>query len=157
VNLKTKIMKNYLKEKIFSDFLFIFEKEMPGLTEATKRKISETLVDSCYQVFLANSQELVKQNSQTIKEYESNRMQFKVFIDEVQKSTEKLLNVYKSGSFVSKEYDEKLKTYYLKPRTTMVQEMVDYLNILNKLVISFYKEVYKIEQTSIEYPKISLF
>ena len=101
-------MKNYLKEKIFSDFLFIFEKEMPGLTEATKRKISETLVDSCYQVFLANSQELVKQNSQTIKEYESNRMQFKVFIDEVQKSTEKLLNVYKSGSFVSKEYDEKL-------------------------------------------------
>jgi hypothetical protein len=50
-----------------------------------------------------------------------------------------------------------LKTFILKPRTTMVQEMVDYLNFLNKLVISFYKEVYKIEQSSIDYPKISLF
>jgi len=150
-------MKNYLKEKIFSNFLFIFEKEIPGLTEATKRKLSEALVESSYQVFLMNSQELVKQNSKTIKELEYNRKQYKDLIDEIQKYTEKLLTVYKSNSFVSKDFDEKTRTFILKPRTTMVNEMVDYLNNLNKLVISFYKDVYKIEQTSIDYPKISLF
>ena len=150
-------MKNNLKEKIFSNFLFIFEKEIPGLTEATKRKLSEALVESSYQVFLMNSQELVKQNSKTIKELEYNRKQYKDLIDEIQKYTEKLLTVYKSNSFVSKDFDEKTRTFILKPRTTMVNEMVDYLNNLNKLVISFYKDVYKIEQTSIDYPKLSLF
>jgi len=150
-------MKNNLKEKIFSNFLFIFEKEIPGLTESTKRKLSEALVESSYQVFLMNSQELVKQNSKTIKELEYNRKQYKDLIDEIQKYTEKLLTVYKSNSFVSKDFDEKTRTFILKPRTTMVNEMVDYLNNLNKLVISFYKDVYKIEQTSIDYPKISLF
>ena len=78
-------------------------------------------------------------------------------IDEIQKSTEKLITVYKSGSFVSQQFDERTRTMMLKPRTTMVNEMVEYLNTLNKLVISFYKDVYKIEQTSIDYPKISLF
>ena len=150
-------MKNYLKEKIFSNFLFIFEKEIPGLTEASKRKLAEAMVESCYQVFLDNNQELVKLNTETIKEYENNRKQFRDLIDEIQKSTEKLITVYKSGSFVSQQFDERTRTMMLKPRTTMVNEMVEYLNTLNKLVISFYKDVYKIEQTSIDYPKISLF
>jgi hypothetical protein len=150
-------MKNYLKEKIFSNFLFIFEKEIPGLTEATKRKLAEAMVESCYQVFLHNNQELVKLNTETIREYENNRKQFRDLIDEIQKSTEKLITVYKSGSFVSQQFDERTRTMMLKPRTTMVNEMVEYLNTLNKLVISFYKDVYKIEQTSIDYPKISLF
>jgi len=150
-------MKNYLKEKIFKNFLFIFEKEIPGLTESNKRKLCEALVESSYQVFLINSQELIKQSSTSIKEFEYNRKQFKDLIDEIQKSTDKLLTVYKSNSFVSKEFDERTRTFILKPRTTMVNEMVEYLNMLNKLVINFYKEVYKIEQTSIDYPKISLF
>jgi hypothetical protein len=150
-------MKNYLKEKIFKNFLFIFEKEIPGLTESNKRKLCEALVESSYQVFLINSQELIKQSSTSIKEFEYNRKQFKDLIDEIQKSTDKLLTVYKSNSFVSKEFDEITRTFILKPRTTMVNEMVEYLNMLNKLVINFYKEVYKIEQTSIDYPKISLF
>ena len=150
-------MKNYLKEKIFKNFLFIFEKEIPGLTESNKRKLCEVLVESSYEVFLINSQELIKQSSTSIKEFEYNRKQFKDLIDEIQKSTDKLLTVYKSNSFVSKEFDERTRTFILKPRTTMVNEMVEYLNMLNKLVINFYKEVYKIEQTSIDYPKISLF
>jgi histidinol phosphatase-like enzyme len=150
-------MKNYLKEKIFKNFLFIFEKEIPGLTESNKRKLCEALVESSYQVFLINSQELIKQSSISVKEFEYNRKQFKDLIDEIQKSTDKLLTVYKSNSFVSKEFDEITRTFILKPRTTMVNEMVEYLNMLNKLVINFYKEVYKIEQTSIDYPKISLF
>ena len=150
-------MKNYLKEKVFSSFLFIFEKEMPGQTEAFKRKLANELVENCYQVFLENSQELIKHTSTITMEYEKNRKEFRKFIEEVQNSSEKLLNIYKSESFVTKEYDHKTGTYYLKPRTTMLNETIQHFNFLNGLVVSFYKNVYKIEQTSIEYPKISLF
>jgi hypothetical protein len=45
----------------------------------------------------------------------------------------------------------------LKGKTTMVDEMVEFLNIVNDSVISFYKEVYKIEETSNENPQITLF
>lgn len=150
-------MKNNLKQKIFNNFLFIFEKELPELSEATKRKLSESMMESCYEVFMHNSQELVRINTENIRELEKNRKQFKDFIDILQKSTEKLLIVLNSDRFISKEYNSRTGEYFLKPRTNMVNEMVVYLNTLDKQVINFYKDVYKIEQTSIDYPKISLF
>lgn len=150
-------MKNYLKEKVFSSFLFIFEKEMPGQTEAFKRKLANELVESCFKVYLENSQDLIKHNVVITKEYENNRKQFRKFIEEIQNSSEKLLNIYKSESFVTKEYDHKSGGYYLKPRTSMLNETIEHFNYLNSLVVAFYKNVYKIKQTSIEYPKISLF
>jgi hypothetical protein len=150
-------MKNHLKEKIFTNFLFIFEKEISGLSESVKRKLANELVENCYQVFIHNSEELIKQNSILGKEYENNRKEFRKFIEEVQNASEKLLTLYKTEAFVSKEYDNITGKYYLKPRTNMLKDTVQYFNLLNTLVISFYKNVYKIEQTSIEYPKISLF
>jgi hypothetical protein len=150
-------MKNNLKEKIFKNFLFIFEKELPELSEATKRKLSNALVESCYQVFINNSEELIKQNTECINNLEKNRKQFKDFVDVVQKSTDKLMVTLNSEKFVTKEYNNKSGEYFLKPRTNMVNEMVQYLNTIDPLVISFYKNVYKIEQTTIDYPKISLF
>lgn len=150
-------MKNHLKEKIFTNFLFIFEKEIPGLSESVKRKLANELVENCYQVFIHNSEELIKQNSILGNEYENNRKEFRKFIEEVQNASEKLLTLYKTEAFVSKEYDNITGKYYLKPRTNMLKDTVQYFNLLNTLVISFYKNVYKIEQTSIEYPKISLF
>jgi hypothetical protein len=150
-------MKNNLKEKIFIDFLFIFEKEMPHLTEATKRKLCEVLVESSFENYTANSEGIVKQTTTSINELEKHRKQYKDFIDIIQKSSEKLLKTFKEEKFVEKKFDEATRTYYFKSRTTMVEEMVQFLNVLNKLIVTFYKEVYKIEQTSIDYPKISLF
>ena len=150
-------MKNNLKQKIFADFLFIFEKEMPNLTEATKRKLSNILTDSCYETFNENSLQLAKQYSNSVDELEKHRKQFRDLIDQIQKSTDKLLIVFNRDSFVKKEFDTATRTFYLKSRTRMVDDMVEYLNTLNKLVISFYTEVYKIEQSSIDFPNITLF
>jgi hypothetical protein len=150
-------MKNYLKEKIFIDFLFIFEKEMPHLTEATKRKICELLVESSFLIYTSNSEGIIKQTGDSIIQLEMHRKQFKDFVDIVQKSSEKLLKTFKDEKFVEKKYDENTRTYYLKSRTRMVDEMIEFLNILNNVITTFYKEVYKIEQTSIDYPSITLF
>ena len=36
-------MKNHLKDNIFQSFLEVFEKDLPELTEAQKRKLAEKL------------------------------------------------------------------------------------------------------------------
>lgn len=75
----------------------------------------------------------------------------------LQKETNRVLTNFKSKGFVTKKYDEYRKMTVLKGKTTMVDEMVEFLNIVNDSVISFYKEVYKIEETSNENPQITLF
>jgi hypothetical protein len=89
--------------------------------------------------------------------HESNRGQFKKHIDLLQKETNRLLVNFKENSFVTKKYDENKKTMVLKGRTTMVDEMVYFLNLMNDSVILFYKDVYKVEETSNETPQITLF
>jgi hypothetical protein len=89
--------------------------------------------------------------------HESNRGQFKKHIDLLQKETNRLLVSFKENSFVTKKYDENKKTMVLKGRTTMVDEMVYFLNLMNDSVILFYKDVYKVEETSNETPQITLF
>jgi uncharacterized protein YwqG len=75
----------------------------------------------------------------------------------LQKETNRVLTNFKGNGFVTKKYDEYRKMTVLKGKTTMVDDMVEFLNIVNDSVISFYKEVYKIEETSVENQQITLF
>jgi hypothetical protein len=54
---------------------------------------------------------------------------------------------FRKQGFVKPEVDRKTNKPMLKGRTTMVDEMVDFLNKMNKTVMDFYKDVYKIEDT----------
>lgn len=150
-------MKNHLKENIFHSFLTILEEEYPELTEAKRRRLAEKLGDKAYTIYGENSQGLIKQLSEMTSSHESHRGQFKKHIDMLQKETARVLANFKSHGFVTKKYDENRKMTVLKGKTTMVDDMVDFLNIVNDSVILFYKEVYKIEETSNETPQITLF
>lgn len=150
-------MKNHLKDNIFQSFLEVFEKDLPELTEAQKRKLAEKLVDKAYIIYAENSKGLSEQLTEMTKTHEAHRGQFKKHIDMLQKETNRVLTNFKSNGFVTKKYDEYRKMTVLKGKTTMVDDMVEFLNIVNDSVISFYKEVYKIEETSVENQQITLF
>lgn len=150
-------MKNHLKENIFQSFLETLEQEYPELTEAKRRRLAEKLGDKAYTIYSENTQGLVKQLSEMTNSHESHRAQFKQYIDLLQKETNRLLVGFKEKSFVTKQYDENRKTMVLKGKTTMVDDMVYFLNLMNDSVILFYKEVYKMEETTNENPQITLF
>lgn len=150
-------MKNHLKEQIFDNFLQILEVAMPQLTEAARRKIAEKLCQSAYDVYKVNSEGIVKQSSEAIVDLEKHRALFKKYIDFTQTSVNKILSNFKQNGFVTKKYDEYTKKTILKGRTTMVDDMVYFLNDLNDLVSLFYKEVYKVEQTTKDQQQITLF
>ena len=150
-------MKNYLKDQIFNNFLQILESEMPQLTEASRRKMAEKLIDGSYSVYKENTEGIVKQTSEAISDLERHRGLFKQYIDVVQKNTNLILANFKQNGFVTKKYDEYTKKTILKGRTTMVDDMVYFLNDLNDLVSLFYKDVYKVEQTTKDQQQITLF
>jgi hypothetical protein len=150
-------MKNYLKEQLSSNFLKILMEDMPQLTEAQHRRIAEKLTDSSFSSYITNSSGLTSQLKEAILDVEKHRAQFKNYIDFTQKQTNTILKKFKEKSFITKKYDENTHKTILKGQTTMVDEMVYFLNGLNDLVILFYKEVYKVDQTSIETPQITLF
>lgn len=150
-------MKNYLKDTIFNNFLEILENDMPQLSEATRRKLAEKLTDNSYNVYKNNSQELVKNSSQAIIELEKHRGLFKQYIDFLQTNTNKILYNFKQNGFVTKKYDNNAKKEVLKGRTTMVDDMVYFLNELNDLVTLFYRDVYKIDEGSNDKQQTTLF
>ena len=150
-------MKNHLKDNIFQSFLEVFETDLPELTEAQKRRLAEKLVDKAYIIYAENSKGLSEQLTEMTKTHEAHRGQFKKHIDMLQKETNRVLTNFKGNGFVTKKYDEYRKMTVLKGKTTMVDDMVEFLNIVNDSVISFYKEVYKIEETSVENQQITLF
>lgn len=150
-------MKNHLKDNIFQSFLETLDEDYPELSEAKRRRLAEKLGDKAYKIYTDNSQGLIQQLSDMTVSHESNRGQFKKHIDLLQKETNRLLVNFKENGFVTKKYDENKKTMVLKGRTTMVDEMVYFLNLMNDSVILFYKDVYKVEETSNETPQITLF
>jgi len=150
-------MKNYLKDQIFDNLLQILEVDMPQLSEATRRKLADKLCQSSYDVYKSNSEGIVRQSSEAITELEKHRALFKQYIDVIQKNTNKILDNFKQNGFVTKKYDEYTKKTILKGRTTMVDDMVYFLNDLNDLVVLFYKDVYKVEQTNYDQKQITLF
>ena len=150
-------MKNHLKDTIFESFLGIVEEKLPEMSEAQRRRLCEALVDSSNKAYLANSKGIADQSLEAIRELEKHRAQFKNFVDDLQKGTNKLLFKFKEQGFVTKKYDPNSQKSVLKGRTTMVDDMVFYLNSLNDLVILFYKDVYKMEDTSHDTPQITLF
>lgn len=150
-------MKNHLKENIFQNFLEILEQDYPELSEAKRRRLAEKLGDKAYSIYSQNTQGLVKQLSEMTNGHEAHRAQFKQHIDLLQKETNRLLAIFKEKAFVTKIYDENRKTTVLKGKTSMVDDMVYFLNLMNDSVILFYKEVYKMEETTNENPQITLF
>jgi len=150
-------MKNHLKDNIFNSFLTIIEEEYPELSEAKRRRFADKLSDKAQMEYLENSKGLTQLLKDMSSSHEAHRGQFKRHIDMLQKETNRVFTNFKSNGFVTKKYDEYRKMTVLKGKTTMVDEMVEFLNIVNDSVISFYKEVYKIEETSNENPQITLF
>lgn len=150
-------MKNYLKDKIFNSILIEMKESMPQLSEAQARRLSEKLCDITYNIYITNTNGLKDEMAKMSTTHEQNRAKFKAHIDLLQSKTNKMLASFKEKGFVGTKYDTYNKKTYLKGKTLMVDDMVDFLNVVNDSVILFYKEVYNIEETTSDVPQITLF
>jgi hypothetical protein len=92
-----------------------------------------------------------------INDLETHRKEFQDHIQFLQKNTTKILEILKSKALVYYDSDPKTNKNVLVGRTNVLTEVVSFMNILNNMVISYYKDVYKIQQNEDKTTQTSLF
>ena len=140
-------MKNTTKSKTLELFLKILEENHPEMTEPARRKTAYELCDASMDILNINCDGLSKTMSDAVLTLESYKKTFRDHIEEIQKITKTMYDSFRSQGFVKPDIDKKTNKPILKGRTTMVDEMVVFLNKMNKTVMDFYKDVYKIEDS----------
>lgn len=140
-------MKNTTKSKTLDIFLKILEEKHPEMTEPTRRKTAYDLCEASMQILNDNTEGLSKTMLDAVVTLESYKKTFRDHIEDIQSITKNMFTSFRSQGFIKPDIDKKTNKPYLKGRTTMVDEMVVFLNKMNKTVMDFYKDVYKIEDS----------
>lgn len=153
-------MKNNTKAKTFDIFCAKMDERYFDLPEHIRRNIAHDLMLESMEILKENTDGLAQSKADAFLEHEKHRKQFRDHIEVIQKHTKTMMDSFKKQGFVKPDRD-KFNKPILKGRTTMVDEMVEFLNKLNKSVMDFYKDVYKVEETKdnkdIGIEQISLF
>lgn len=142
-----------LKNQIFDSFLSIISQY--SLPEHEQRALSSALTDKTMQQLDITVKSFTELHLKAVSDLEQHKKMFRDHIELIDKHTKEMLLSFKRQGFVKPDLDTNKKPI-LKGRTTMVDDMVAFLNKLNESVLAFYKDVYKMEDL-IQTPQISLF
>lgn len=142
-----------LKNQIFNSFFQIISKY--NLPEHEQRNLTSTLTDEAMRYVNTSMQSFSELHLKAVTDLEQHKKMFRDHIELIDKHTKEMLVSFKKQGFVKPDTDKNGKPI-LKGRTTMVDEMVCFLNALNVSVLAFYKDVYKMEDLT-QKPQISLF
>jgi len=139
-------MKNNLKNKLFEAIEKKLDESYPEMPETDRRKLASLIQGISLEILLENMDGISKTYSETVIEMESHKKLFKDHIESMQKDSKGLMEAFKRHGIISLEIDPKTRKPMLKPRSAVAAEMVAFLNKLNSLIMSFYENVYKIEE-----------
>lgn len=137
-----KTMRNLLKENIEKS---LSETKL-GLTEHQAHIVATMVADMARSEIIKNAEEHVKMKQELIEEYETNRKQFRDFIEALQKSSKVILPQLMHQGMVHFETHPKTKKKVLKARSNVLTGVVNFLNEIDELCMQFYEEVYKYEE-----------
>ena len=136
-------MKNKLKEAILDSFISKIRVLDTDMNDVQVRRIANALTNDCIDLFIENNEKINELYQQTLLEYEHNRKMYGDDIVYIQDNTKKLLDKMKQDGFVTYTHNAKTGTKTLTSRTAVVNDMVEFLNTLNRRIINFYVNVFK--------------
>jgi hypothetical protein len=139
------VMEQTVKKQIFIETEQGIMRHMPELTDSARRKLAFDLTDVYYTHLTESHKQLSTMLNKTTLEYEQNRTLFMDMISMIHKSSEAVLNLFEKKHLAELIYDQSSRQNVWVAKTTVVKDLVDFLNKLNVEVIKFYKDVYKIE------------
>jgi len=138
-------MEQTVKKQIFIETEQGIIRHMPDLADAPRRKLAFDLTDVYYVHLSETNKQLSLMLNKVTLEYEQNRTLFMDMITMIQKNAEPVLNLFEKKHLAELVYDEVKRQNVYVAKTTVVKDLVDFLNKLNTEVIKFYKDVYKVE------------
>jgi hypothetical protein len=137
-------MKNILKNYYYDKFLESL-KDDQVFSDVQKRYIANKLSVEAVNVHDENFKKLSDLHKELLINSEKTRSQFVGMVNFIEKSTKPLVDSFTRQGFLKVEALPNGKKKMVG-RTTMVTDMVQYLNTLNELVFNFYKDVYQIDK-----------
>lgn len=143
-------MKEHLRNKLFSESVRVLSEHDTGLAESQARRIGSQVADHSMRILIENNQNMSEHYKEIILEAEQTKRMFREHIEVLQAETKDILKVLKANGMVKMEYNPKLKKNVMVARTSVLQETVNFLNKMNSLVIEFYQDVYKVEESNNE-------
>lgn len=144
-------MKNSIKNKLFESIDLKMAESYPDMSESNRRKIGFLIQGICMEIMAENIEGLANSHASMIMELETHKKLFKDHIDAIQKGYGILMDTFKKNGIVSIQHDPRKNKNVMRGKTTVVTEMVEFLNYLNDLTIEFYEKVYKIESEKDSY------
>lgn len=151
-------MKESIRNKMISDFREILSEGHPGISESEARKIADELGGIATRLSLENAQGIAENYSHAVRELEAHKRMFREHVDDLQRVSKSLLEFFKKHGVVSVEFDTRTRRPTLKPKSTVMVGIVEYLKTLDAFIARFYSEVYRIdEKNNDERAQIKLF
>lgn len=132
------------RKAIVGNFLYILEHKFPELTESQRWRIANELAQNAYDHDVQQAKNKAEMYTTIALELEQYRKQFRDHIQLLEKNAKIMIESFKKQGFVKPDIDPKTRKPKLLGRTSMVDEMVVFLNTLNEQVMQFYQNVYKI-------------
>jgi hypothetical protein len=139
-------MKNILKNSYYDKFLESLEDDQV-FTDVQKRYIANKLAFEAITIHDENFKKLSESYKELLINNEKTRSQFIGMVNFIEKSTKPLVDSFTRQGFLKVDMLPNGKKKMVG-RTSMVTDMVKFINTLNELVFNFYKDVYQIEKVS---------
>ena len=137
-------MKNTLKNSFYDKFIESMTDEQ-SFTEVQKRYISNKLAIEAVGIHDENFKKLSELHKELSINNEKTRSQFIGMVNFIEKSSKPIFDSFLRQGFLKVDMLPNGKKRMIG-RTSVVADMVKFVNTLNELVFNFYKDVYQIEK-----------
>ena len=138
-------MKETTKNSLRDKFLAVLEKDHKNLSETQAWKIANDFSEIASNMMLQHNKQMSEKYNANALELEQHKKQFRDHIEFIDYRAKMLIGNFRQNGFMKVENDKRTGKPKLVGRTTMVDDMVTFLNLLNDSVVEFYEKVYKIE------------
>ena len=138
-------MQQTFKNEMFESFLVELGTIKVELSDVQKRRIADALTNKSMDLLILNGKYLREIVKNAVMEREYCLSEFKDFIDQIVDRSKKVHDAMMVQGMVFIDTDKTSGKQILKARSSVLQESVDFLNYLNKKVVVYYRDVFRMD------------
>lgn len=132
------------EKELTSQMFNALESEFQHLTQHQMRKISVGMAKIANTIMTEATDETMKSLSKVILDLEQHKKKYRDTIDTIQKDTKFMLDKLKKEGLVTLKNNPKTNKVELVGRSSVITDMVKFINSMNDTIMDFYENVYEI-------------
>jgi len=137
-----KSTRKHIEDKMFDKL----EIDFPELTQHQIRKISLSMAEIAIDMIVESNSKTTESLNKVILDLEQHRKKFRDNIEMLQKHTKSMIAKFQKDALISFKNNPKTNKAEMVGRSSVITDMVKFINELNDSVLDFYENVYEIKE-----------